>query len=120
MGLVGSSVTQPIEKESWPSKIGSKVVPLFSVRHTPPEDTAMNQREVSLGSIARSPMSPPGKKIGLTTKVSVEKATLPAGRSSTAWSRATGSKGAWGFPNGVDFVRLPISEVGEVWPLVRP
>ena len=50
---------------------------------------------------------------------------------SMSWVRATnvasaprarliGLKGVSRDPNGVDFVTLPTSEVGEYWPFVRP
>ncbi len=35
-GLDGATVTSPIDCVVWPSKIGSKVVPLFVVFQTPP------------------------------------------------------------------------------------
>ena len=42
-GLVGSSVTSPIEYEGWSSKIGVHVMPALVVFHRPPEPTATYQ-----------------------------------------------------------------------------
>lgn len=40
LGLAGSMLTQPIEKEPWLSKTGVQVVPALVVFHNPPEQTA--------------------------------------------------------------------------------
>ena len=49
--------------------------------------------------------------------VSTERATKVA---SAASAIVSGMIGVSIVPTGVDFVRLPNSEVGEAWPLVRP
>ena len=55
---LGSIVTQPIEYEPWPSKMGVQVVALSVVFQTPPEPTATYQVARSAGSIAMSAMRP--------------------------------------------------------------
>ena len=49
--------------------------------------------------------------------VSTERATKVA---SAARATVSGMIGVSTVPAGVDLVRLPNSEVGEAWPLVRP
>ena len=49
--------------------------------------------------------------------VSTVRATKVASAASASVSGITGRSTE---PIGVDFVRFPNSEVGEVWPLVRP
>ena len=51
-------VTQPVEYETWSSKMGLNVVPAFVVFHTPPEAVARYHTRLSLGSTARSTMRP--------------------------------------------------------------
>ena len=57
-GFDGSSVTQPIEYDGWPSKIGVQVVPPFSVFQTPPEPTVTYQTSRFCGWMAMSLMRP--------------------------------------------------------------
>jgi hypothetical protein len=49
---------QPIEYEPYPSKIGLKVTPEFSVFQTPPEAAAAYQVDVSAGSTTKSEILP--------------------------------------------------------------
>ena len=49
--------------------------------------------------------------------VSTERATKVASAASASESGMTGRSMV---PSGVDLVRLPSSEVGDAWPLVRP
>ena len=47
--------------------------------------------------------------------------TLRATKVAPAPSASASGLNGWSIePNGVDLVRLPSSEVGEYWPLVRP
>src|SRR6266436_242295 len=54
----GSIVTAPIEYELSPSNTGVQDVPLFSVRHTPPEATPTKYRARFLGSTASEEIRP--------------------------------------------------------------
>src|SRR6266850_1575113 len=54
----GSTVTQPMECDFSPSKIGAKPVPAFVVFQTPPPAVAMYQTRASRGSTVRSTMRP--------------------------------------------------------------
>ena len=57
-GFFGSTVTQPIEYEPCWSKTGVKVLPAFTVFHTPPEATATYQVAGWAGWTARSMTRP--------------------------------------------------------------
>ena len=58
MRFDGDTVTQPMEYEPWPSKMGVQVVPALSVFHTPPEPTPTYQTLGSPGLKATSAMRP--------------------------------------------------------------
>ena len=51
-------VTQPMECDFSPSKMGAKLVPALVVFHTPPPAVAMYQTRPSRGSTATSRMRP--------------------------------------------------------------
>src|SRR3954464_9666976 len=51
-------VTQPMENDFSPSKMGEKLVPELVVFHTPPPAVAMYQTRPSFGSTARSMIRP--------------------------------------------------------------
>src|SRR5262245_4547663 len=94
--------TQPIEDEPSPSKSGVHVVPAFSVRHTPPEATATNQRFLLVGSTARSAMRPlvtagPMPRSVSPDQVSADQETLGLSSSFLAasfWAGAASALGA--------------------------
>src|SRR5882724_4685597 len=102
----GSMVTAPMEYEPSPSNTGVQEVPLFSVRHTPPEATPTKYRARFLGSTASAEIRPetnagPTERSFSPEKVSDENGSF--GLSSSAFLSPSGLFSSFAAAAGTSF-----------------